>query len=324
VILDVEGNVYGTTGFAMPEGGGSVFKLSPNADRSKWKLSILYVFCSEANCADGVSPVGGLTYQGAQSGALYDGVSPLYGLTMSGGSSNHGTAYRLTVWRGKRVKETVIYDFAPQNDYSSGYAPNGGLTIDADGNLYGAASLGGTSFSGVAFELSPKRRGYAETVLYNFCADGFNGSGCTDGAYPGGTLVRDARGYLFGTTGGGGAGDQGTVFQIAPDLDETVLYDFCKDGGNCTDGSVPEGVAMNSNGSLFGFTLRGGAYSNGAVFEVTGTSETVLHSFCSPTDCSDGSSPTNETPTLDSSGNLFGTAQSGGAYNGGTVFEVTP
>jgi uncharacterized repeat protein (TIGR03803 family) len=234
-----------------------------------------------------------------------------------------GTAYRLTFGHGKRVRQTVIYNFAPQNDYSSGYAPNGGLTMDMSGNLFGTTTVGGANFSGVAFELSPKKRGYVETVLYSFCAV----ENCADGAYPAGTLVEDAAGHLFGSTTAGGAGNQGAVFQITPDGEnshEAVLYGFCKDGGNCADGAVPEGIAMDANGNLFGFTLRGGAYSNGSIFEIKGTTETVLHSFCSPTDCSDGSGPSNEIPTLDNSGNLFGTAQSGGTFNGGTLFELTP
>jgi uncharacterized repeat protein (TIGR03803 family) len=307
----------------MPTGGGTVFKLTPNADRSKWKLTILYTFCFQPNCADGVSPIGGLTYQGAQSGLLYDGASPLYGVVSSGAANNLGGVYRLTLTRRNKAKETVLYSFSPDNSYGGGYSPSGGLTMNINGNLYGAASQGGSTYHGVVYELSRAGHGVVETVLHSFCSDG---GACADGAYPWGSLIIDAAGHLFGVTSDGGAG-HGTVFEIAPSearSPETVLYSFCVGGENCPDGAVPEGIALDANGTLFGFTLQGGTLADGTVFELQGTTETVLHSFCSLPDCRDGSSPTNNFPALDGHGNLFGTAQSGGGSGGGTAFELTP
>jgi len=38
----------------------------------------------------------------------------------------------------------------------------------------------------------------------------------SDGAYPGGNLILDAAGNLYGTTAGGGDLNKGTVFEVTP------------------------------------------------------------------------------------------------------------
>ena len=72
----------------------------------------------------------------------------------------------------------------------------------------------------------------------------------------------------------------------------TTLYSFCAEGGtNCTDGAGPFlGLVMDKWGNLFGATAAGGAYGQGAVFELTPTASgpwgqttwtyKVLRSFC--------------------------------------------
>lgn len=52
-------------------------------------------------------------------------------------------------------------------------------------------------------------------------------------------------------------------------------------------------------------------------------SESVLYSFCSQTNCTDGATP-QATLVADSSGNLYGTTEEGGASNDGEVFELAP
>lgn len=323
LVLDVNGDLYGTTTFSSGAGGGTVFELIPNARRTKWKFALLYAFCSQPSCIDGGLPIGGLTYQGAQSGALYDGASPLYGATLYGGSGNDGVAYQLAFGFGKKKpKEKVIHSFCSKTACSDGYSPNGGLTMDGGGNLYGVTSVGGGTNSGVVFRLSPKNNGFVETVLYDFCA----AANCADGQFPVGVPAMDANGNLFGTTQAGGAYGQGTVYKLAPhgrNSQESVLYSFCSGGGSCADGYDPQGVIVDAAGDLFGTTLRGGANSQGTLFEVQRTTQTVLHSFCAPTDCSDGGSPTGGL-IFDESGNLFGTTQTGGSNFAGTVYELTP
>lgn len=138
-----------------------------------------------------------------------------------------------------------------------------------------------------------------------------------NGGYPMSTLQADSSGNLFGTTPSGGAFERGTVFKLAAGSGAiTTLASF-----NGANGSNPQsGVVADSSGNLFGTTAYGGAFGYGTVFELeagTGTI-TTLASF----DNANGAFPNFGTLVLDSSGNLFGATQSGGASGMGTVFEV--
>ena len=101
---------------------------------------------------------------------------------------------------------------------------------------------------------------------------------------------------LYGVTGGGGANDGGTVFELINSdghWSETVLYNFCSLGGDqCTDGQIPRGVTMGSEGTLYGMTFQGGGNDfrtsavPGVVFQLAPDiadtwKETTLYRFCS-------------------------------------------
>ena len=110
-----------------------------------------------------------------------------------------------------------------------------------------------------------------------------------------------------------------------------MLYKFCSQSG-CADGAFPRaGLIIDAAGNLYGTTLRGGsaglAAGRGVVFRLApdGT-ETVLYSFCSQSNCADGSYP-EAGLIMDGAGNLYGTTVSGGSTSGtgqGVVFMVTP
>jgi uncharacterized repeat protein (TIGR03803 family) len=327
VITDQAGNLYGTT-FQGGSGDGVVFKLSPNADKSKWSLKVIHAFC--ASCSDGQFPESGLTYAGHSSGALYDGVSPLYGATAGGGAGGGGILFELTPIPGKsRWKEKVIYTFCALANCVDGYQPRGELILDQAGTLYGVTAGGGSHDDGIVYGLSPRRKSWSETVLYSFCSQ----TNCADGIEPFGGVVMDAGGNLFGTTGGSDGFAYGTVFKLAPNGAQsqfTLLHTFC---GNpdCGDGRNPWGeLIMDGSGNFFGTTQYGGGHDidgcdcgGGTVYRINGTDEQVLYSFCGQANCTDGEYP--RAPLIeDGSGNLFGTTYSGGPTGGGTAFELTP
>ncbi|MGA3212465.1 MAG: Ig-like domain-containing protein, partial [Terriglobales bacterium] len=303
--------------------------------QAQYTPSVLYSFAG--GTADGGSP----------HGLLFDSKGNLYGTTETGGANGNGIAYELsppTSGSGPWT-ETILYNFCSTGgtQCSDGVGPSGPLVFDSKGNLYGTASGGGNdTYGGVAFELSPDGSGgWTEKVLYSFCVS--MTSPCADGAGPSGGLIFDSKGNLYGNAGDG-AYSQGVVFELSPPSSgsgawtEKVLYSFCPAGLPCTDGAGPSaGLVFDSKGDLYGTTSQGGANQGacnlggaigcGVVFEVSGSGETVLHSFAGP----DGSHSYG-TLVFDSQGNLYGTTQYGGttfSNSGdtegyGVVFELSP
>ncbi|HEX3430818.1 MAG TPA: choice-of-anchor tandem repeat GloVer-containing protein [Rhizomicrobium sp.] len=317
LIIDTNGNLYGTTGQSGPTGCGTAFRLSPNADRSKWKEKTLYA----ASCApSGNSVLTGLTYVGAASGAPYDGTSPLYGTTNSGGTG-YGTIYRIMP-KGTKWKETDLYAFCPEAGSGCVDGENpGALILDAKGNLYGNTLYGGSAGAGTAYQLVPNadRTKWTEHIIYNFCS----AASCTDGANPEGALVMNGAGDLFGTVTAA-AGESGGVYELAERRKiwgETLLCTFLT--GKCGEGYFPQaGVIVDASGNLYGTNSAGGSGLEGTVFEWNGSAVKTLYNFCTAANCADGALPI--APLLmDGSGNLYGTAVEGGSgNNGGTVFEL--
>jgi uncharacterized repeat protein (TIGR03803 family) len=180
------------------------------------------------------------------------------------------------------------------------------LLMDSSGNLYGTAANGGASGDGTVFELV-----HGSGTLTTLAA--FNGS---KGANPHASLIMDSSGNLYGTTANGGAANDGTVFELAAGSGTiTTLATFT--GAN---GANPEaGLVIDPSGNLYGTTANGGAANDGTVFELAAGSGTLttLASF-------NGTNGTNPLGVLiqDSSGNLYGTTNLGGASNEGTVFEL--
>jgi len=211
------------------------------------------------------------------------------------------------------AKETVLYTFTGGSD---GRLPNSGLVFDSAGNIYGVNQYGqGVSSYGNVFELTHSGSGWTETVIYGF-------SDSSDGAEPVGTLVWDEKGNLFGVTQLGGDGSVGTVFELSPasggGWNKSTITTFY--GGYY--GNQPVGLISDGKGHLYGITLYGGALCLcGVVFELKQSKGSwtyiVLHQFLG---LPDGAIP--QGLTLDNAGTLYGTTQSGGAYNAGTVFQI--
>ncbi len=241
VIMDANGDLYGTTQYRGAYGGGIVFEVSANGAES-----VVYNFCEQANCADGSRPRAGLAL---------DAKGNLYGTTYYGGANGQGVIFKLT----PGGTETVLYSFCAQAGCADGSNPQAGVVVDANGNVYGTTVNGGANGKGTVFEVSA---GGIQIVLYNFCAM----KGCMDGSSPQAGLIMDAMGNLYGTTYSGGSKRRGTVFEIGPGGGEIVLHNFSAKG---TDGYNPvAGLAMDTSGNLFGTTLAGGVNKGGTVFRL--------------------------------------------------------
>jgi uncharacterized repeat protein (TIGR03803 family) len=307
VVLDSAGNLYGTTVWGGKGGtyGGTVFELKPQADGS-WVGTVLHNFGQSAE--DGILPNGGL---------VFDAAGNLYGTTNEGGASGRGTVFQLSPRADGTWTEAVLHSFTG----ADGEFPVATVTLVAAGNLYGTTSQGGTQGGGTAFELTRSAGGGTFSVLYDFVYNGAGGSG------PRCTLILDADGNLYGTAPAGGlAYNDGTVFELTPTGNgawtEKVVHYF----GHGEDGSEPyAGLISDAFGNLYGTTISGGAYDAGTAFKLTpgvggGWTETTLHSFGHG---KDGSIPVAGL-IFDAAGNLYGTDWYGGAYEDGTVYEITP
>jgi uncharacterized repeat protein (TIGR03803 family) len=250
VVFDKAGNLYGTT----PDGGahseGVVYQLSPK--NGQWQQTVIHAFTGGAD--GGVGSLGLL---------LLDKVGNLYGVTELGGTYGAGTAFKLSL-AGGNWKLTTLYAFQGMPD--AGF-PYGGLIADAAGRLYGTTYFGGSNGLGAVFEVGPgptALAGWKDSVLSSF-------QGGTDASLPTSTLVFDAAGNLYGTssTGGNPSCDCGTIFKLVPTAggwNESVLHSF----GTSGDGAYPSyGLTPDGMGNYFGTTPVGGAYGQGALFEIT-------------------------------------------------------
>ena len=285
-VFDANGNLFGTTQWGGTNGSGTIWKVS--------KAGVFSVVYNFVGYNDGEGPNGSV---------VFDAGGNLYGTAQYGGTQGSGTVWKMTP--GGVV--TCIYDF-PGNSY--GGNPSGGVALDGLGDIYGTATTGGFGY-GMVWVINSFG---TFTDLWPF-------TGQADGATPTAGPTLDANGNLYGTTSAGasigGAYGQGTVWEISAKGFFTVVHTFT--GG--TDGAVPVGsVSFDVTGNMYGTAAYDGAFYSGTVWKVdTSGTFSVVHAF---TGGVDGSNPASSV-IFDSSGNMYGTAQTGGSSSDGTVWEIT-
>ncbi len=249
------------------------------------------------------------------SSLIEDSAGNLYGTASAGGlnCSNPygcGTVFKLAA----NGTFTLLHSFT---DDSDGGGPLAGVIRDAAGNLYGTTNYGpGGSGVGTVFKLNPANK---ETVLHAF-------TGAPDGASPSAPVVRDAAGNLYGTTqGGGGAGNDGVVFEWNANTGkETILHSFT--GG--VDGANPgAGLLLDQAGrALYGETIQGGNSTCsgnfnsgcGTAFKLTASG---MENYDFPGAGQQGEEPLGGL-IRDAEGNFYGTTYYGGAEGYGSVFKI--
>jgi uncharacterized repeat protein (TIGR03803 family) len=271
-------------------------------------FSVIHSFTGEN---DGGNPRAGL---------MTDSQGNLYGTAFSGGAYGQGLVYKLRDSSGWIL--TPVHSFLP---YDVGASPDW-ITFAPDGTIFGATYHSYVHDTGTVFHLRPSANTcrsvlceWLNSTLYQF-------QDVPDGANPEGSLVLDQRGNLYGSTYYGGHSGQacGTIYELSPSSGggwtEAVLYRF-----SCgSDGSVPNGVILGPDGSLYGTTIYGGINNGGVVFRFTpsgsgGTMQTIYTFQNNP----DGFNPAGGL-IFDGAGNIYGTTAAGGMNSGGTVFELVP
>ena len=187
VIFDAAGNLYGTTTLGGAHSVGTVYELAPS--QSGWSETILYAFdgrdhsftpyggvifdgqgnlygtaCGGPNGAGTVYELvpssGGWTYNlvagfsgyaGPRDAPTMDANGNIFLTNLNTGPEQAGSVYKLTPGSGGWTV-TDLYDF---NGASTGAAPFGNIALDAEGNVYGTTTLGGTNNLGIVFEITP-------------------------------------------------------------------------------------------------------------------------------------------------------------------------
>jgi len=352
LLIDDAGNLYGATGYGgsgnctlvgTSVGCGTVFELSPPPQPGgQWSETILY---NLQGGSDGYLPYGDLTV---------DKAGNIYGSTLYGGGygicdeniyPNCGTVFRLGPPQGPggAWQETVLYSFKGEgvsfyDPVVDGADPNGGLTLDSAGAIYGTTQYGGLAMAcggsaegsgcGTVFKLVPpvvQNQPWAEQVLYRFQPP-------PDGSYPFAGVILDEQGNVYGTNIFGGASLGGTLFKLSPSSEpsglwiETILHNF---GSIPYDGVIPEAKpTLEQSGNLYGRTIGGGPRSRGTVFHLdlrNNNYNIVTHFKGGPS----GGHPNNSLK-LGPYGNVYMTTADGGTANldcdngCGTVIQLSP
>lgn len=251
---------------------------------------------------------------------VFDDDGNLYGTGVLGGTIGAGAVFRLSP-SNDGWSETVLYSFTSGAD---GGQPYGGVTLDDDGNIYGTAVVGGSTSGvcvedgcGVVWRLTNVGGRWDQSVIHEF-----NGA---DGVGPGGPVVFDALGNLYGMTAIGGEFGLGVVYQLVPDASGdwalNVIHNFT--GGDDGSSGSAGRLLIDENRTIYGVATVGGTYGVGVVFKLTPVdrgpwAQTALHAF--------KGEPQGALPygglVRDAFGNFYGTTYYGGTEGDGTVFKL--
>jgi uncharacterized repeat protein (TIGR03803 family) len=226
------GAFYGTASEGGSSGNGVLFQFSTNGG-----IRLLASFQG----TNGIRPTGALVLSTNSNNVLY-------GTTSGGGSLGYGTVFSFNL---TNQMISTLHSFAGT---SEGSGPQAGLAAGSAA-FYGTTAAGGTNGNlGTLFRITASG---TFSNLFTF--------GRTNGARPMGQLIQGPDSAWYGTTLNGGTDGQGTVFRLSSSNTLTVLHSFSRSG----DGGNPySGLALGTNGCLYGVTSAGGAHKGGTAFQI--------------------------------------------------------
>lgn len=299
LVFGPDGALYGTTVYGGANDMGIIFVLRPpqtfcRSVTCPWGETILYNF------------TGGTDSYGPQGNLVFDSSGNLYGTANGSPDESQGSLWQLA-FSGGTWTFNVLHDFTGLQGDGDGALPAGGVILSG-GNLYGTTIQGGsTDDAGTVFQATPSGSGWTVQVIYNF--DG------TYGAYPMAGVVADPSGNLFGASYIGS-----WAFGLTPSQGSWNFTPI----EQLTNNGPLSNLTLDSQGNLYGVIPTGGANKLGTIFKLSQSggswTYTDLYDF---TGGNDGSGPIGSV-IFDGSGNMYGTASSGGSGGYGTVWELTP
>jgi uncharacterized repeat protein (TIGR03803 family) len=180
----------------------------------------------------------------------------------------------------------------------------GALTQGRDGKLYGTTYNGGANAMGTVFRFN-QATNYID-VIHSFAG--------SDGEGPAGSVTLASDGNFYGSTNYGGSASLGVLFKLTSGGTYTLLHSFL--GGS--DGEFPEDAPiLASDGNLYGITV-GGVGTAATVYQYTRSGAyNIIYTL--PT----SSGAYAEGVMQGSDGNLYVTANGGGANGCGSIVKVT-
>ena len=333
LILGLDGWLYGTTVQGGTNGFGTIFKLSSDGV----SFTNLHNFALD----DGQNPRGGLV-QGP------DGT--LYGTAQNGGTNGSGTVFRLNP---DGTAFAVLHNFTALSSGTNadGTQPCSGLTLAADGTLYGTTKYGGPSGSirvvgpspiGSGTLFSIRTNGADFSVIHAFATfrGDFYQQTNSDGASPTAALLLGKDDRLYGSAPEAGRGGSGVLFRLDRNGSNfTVLhaFNYAPPLGfpDASYGLSPYGgLAQGSDGLLYGAAWAGGFFPDGGFLAGTlyrvnpdGSGLALLHSFAEltggGTTNADGADPV-VTLLQAHDGRFYGLTSAGGVNASGTLFSFAP
>ena len=222
----------------------------------------------------------------------------LYGMTAQGGLGGVGTLFAIDSSTGD---EKLLHSF----NGTDGKFPTGDLAFN-NGMLYGTTSLAGVNEAGLAFTFDVKTK-QISTLFDRFPGNGF--------AYLTGGVIYES-GILYGVQTVTAVNECCTnVYALnATTGAEATIHSF-REGRNYT---YANGGLADQNGTLYGTFRETGGCGLVYKFTINTSKYAPIYRFHG----TDGCKPNSDLIYVNSA--LFGTTQSGGASDAGTVFELTP
>jgi hypothetical protein len=327
VSFDSKGNAYGMTS----QGGLYKYGLI-------WEITTTGAYLDLHDFGGTVTNTSGATVADGQfpwESITFDSEGNMYGTTNAGGVFGGGNVWEITT----ADKYVDLHDFGNDNDGSD---PEGPVTVNSSGDLGGTAAYGGAHSFGMIWAI--KSGEYYD--LHDFGGTIMNAAGSVgqDGTTPMGQVTFDSDGNLYGTASEGGVNGLGAgmVWTISRSTGKyTDLHDFGGTitdtyGKQSTDGMQPQtGVTFDSAGNMYGTCYNGGP--NGALdtqagilWEITASGAYKdIHDFggdyifSNGVGGQDGTNPALGPIVIDDNDNLYGTAASGGYYQGGNLWRLS-
>ena len=244
---------------------------------------------------------------GGSDGAIPNGIvlaydGNFYGMTNSGGGNGQGTIFK---FNPRTNSFNVVYNKVQ----SLGGQTWANTMIQAlDSNLYGMTWQGGAYGNGVIFKFNITTNTYTDLVDFT------GNTGAFPGAFPYNSLIQASDGNLYGLTSGGGASNNGVLFEYIISTN-TYIARFAFNSSFYN----PRGNLVQANDRfLYGMTVNGGNNGGGAIFQFNITNDSLAKKI--DLSFSTGSSPYGSLLQA-SNGNLYGETYSGGVQGIGVIFQ---